>query len=453
MNPARVTVLKEGAQTTGPVLYWMSRDQRVADNWALSYAQSLALSAGSPLFVVFCLSPNFLGAAARQYEFMLAGLAQLESRLRRLNIAFKVLAGNPAEEIVRFAKRIKPGAIVSDFDPLRIKMEWRFEAAARLKIPFLEVDAHNIIPCRAVSGKLEYGAYTIRPKIKKRIGDFLDDLPPAVKKHPGEYPGEKNPPDWRRLLKSLGAAPSIPAVKEIVPGEKAARAALSSFLDQGLSKYDEARNDPNEDAQSGLSPYLHFGQISAQRVAVETVRRGDAAAAAAFLEELIVRRELADNFCLYNPFYDSPRGFPAWARETLNDHLKDAREYIYTTEEFEGARTHDELWNAAQAGMVAAGRMHGYMRMYWGKKILEWSETPEQAMRTAIYLNDKYELDGRDPNGYAGIAWCVGGVHDRPWPERKVFGKIRFMNWKGCASKFDVEKYIAGLTPGRARGG
>jgi Deoxyribodipyrimidine photo-lyase type II (EC 4.1.99.3) len=160
------------------------------------------------------------------------------------------------------------------------------------------------------------------------------------------------------------------------------------------------------------------------------------------LEELIVRRELSDNFCFYNASYDSLKGFPLWAKATLHDHRKDPRAYSYTLKELENAQTHDELWNAAQREMTLKGKMHGYLRMYWAKKILEWTETPVQALRIAIYLNYKYELDGRDPNSYTGIAWCIGGVHDRPWKEREIFGKIRYMSYRGMHSKFNVSEYI-----------
>jgi len=230
----------------------------------------------------------------------------------------------------------------------------------------------------------------------------------------------------------------------IKPGERAAKKMLDEFISNRLKDYDTYRNDPNKKGQSDLSSYLHFGQLSAQHVALE-VRNAkiEEKEKNAFLEELIVRRELADNFCFYNQYYNDFEGFPDWARKTLNDHRKDKREYIYPADVFEQAGTHDELWNAAQIEMNRTGKMHGYMRMYWAKKILEWTKNPEEAIKTSIYLNDKYELDGRDPNGYTGIAWSIGGVHDRPWFERPVFGKIRYMSSRGPQKKFDVQKYIA----------
>ncbi|MBN1298152.1 MAG: deoxyribodipyrimidine photolyase, partial [Actinobacteria bacterium] len=227
------------------------------------------------------------------------------------------------------------------------------------------------------------------------------------------------------------------------PGYANAINMLENFIENGLNIYDTKRNDPNEPAQSNLSPYIHFGQISAQRVALEIIKMDiDESKKETFLEELIIRRELSDNFCYYNPCYDSFEGFPAWARDSLDHHRPDKRDYIYTLEEFENAKTHDPLWNAAQMEMAKTGKMHGYMRMYWAKKILEWTSSPDEAVKYAVYLNDSYSLDGRDPNGYTGIAWSIGGVHDRAWNQRKVFGKIRYMSYNGCSRKFDILSYI-----------
>jgi len=245
--------------------------------------------------------------------------------------------------------------------------------------------------------------------------------------------------DWGAAQRSL-RADALSQANWIVPGEAAAMKQLDRFLDLKLDGYEKDRNDPNIDGQSGLSPYLHFGQVSSQRVALEVLRsRKDIGA---FLEELVVRRELSDNYCNYNQHYDDMQGFPAWARTSLIEHEKDRREYLYALQELENARTHDDLWNAAQQEMVRTGKMHGYMRMYWAKKILEWTASPAAAQTAAIYLNDRYELDGRDPNGYTGIAWSLGGLHDRAWKERAIFGKVRYMNFNGARRKFDVQAYI-----------
>lgn len=304
------------------------------------------------------------------------------------------------------------------------------------------MDAHNIVPCWIASPKQEYGAYTIRPKLNRHLPVFLEDFP-RLQKHP--YPWAPWPEhiDWAEVNRNLLVDKKIIEVNWAEPGEKAAQSSITRFIEEGLSMYNNDRNDPNRAGQSGISPYLHFGHISAQRVALEVLKKKSAQESRdAFLEELIVRRELSDNFCFYNDHYDSFECFPDWAKKTLNEHMKDKRPYLYGLEEFEKAQTHDDLWNAAQMEMVKRGKMHGYMRMYWAKKILEWTQSPMEAMKIAILLNDRYELDGRDPNGYAGIAWSVGGVHDRAWNERNVFGKIRYMSYNGCRSKFDVDAYI-----------
>jgi deoxyribodipyrimidine photo-lyase len=224
---------------------------------------------------------------------------------------------------------------------------------------------------------------------------------------------------------------------------------MRHFIGKKLNDYPAASRDPARDGLSNLSPYLHFGQIAAQRVALEVKASGATPDAQdGFLEELIVRRELADNFCLHNAHYDAPAGFPAWATRTLSEHTHDPRPYLYGRDRLEAADTHDDLWNAAQSQMVTTGKMHGYLRMYWAKKILEWTTSPAEALETVIGLNDRYELDGRDPNGYAGAAWSIGGTHDRAWGERPVFGKIRYMNYNGCKSKFDVAAYIRRVRDG-----
>lgn len=446
MRHERVTILKEGGDAPGTVAYWMSRDQRVNDNWALIFAQELAMEKRSPLVVVFCLAPQFLEATVRHYDFMLAGLKEVEQRLGALRIPFLVITGEPGNTIPAFVATNRIACLVSDFDPLRVKRQWKEQAARKVGIPFYEVDAHNIVPCRTASPKQEFGAHTIRKKIQRLLPEFLEDLP-KPKAHPWQKDGARTKTDWESLSRMLRADRAVKAVDWIVPGEKAAGKELRHFIEKKIGDYNTGRNDPSKDCQSNLSPYLHFGHLSAQRAALEAIRKvPDVRVRSSFLEELIVRRELSDNFCFYNPHYASFEGFPEWAKKTLDDHRNDRRFYRYSMEEFEGGATHDDLWDAAQLEMVLKGKMHGYMRMYWAKKILEWSGSPEEAMETAIYLNDRYELDGRDPNGYAGIAWSIGGVHDRAWGERNIFGKIRYMSYNGCRSKFDIRRYIENVS-------
>lgn len=437
----RIIKLKEGVIKKGTVCYWMSRDQRTDDNWALYYAQQLSLQNKSPLIVVFCLVADFLQAGFRQYDFMLKGLQQLESKLFDKNIAFYLLPGNPETEISKFIQKAKIALLITDFDPLKIKRNWKAKIARKIKIPFYEIDTHNIVPCRLASDKQEYGAYTIRPKITRLLPKFLIEIP-QIKKHPYNKSIGKNT-NWEKIYKNLKIDKSVSCVKWLLPGSNEAKKNLVSFIKEKLKNYPAYHNDPTKKSLSNLSPYLHFGQISAQRVALE-IKKSNAPKSAkeVFLEELIIRRELADNFCFYNTNYDNYKGFPHWVLKSLNAHLKDKRDYRYSLKNFENAKTHDPLWNKAQKEMVSTGKMHGFLRMYWCKKILEWSRDYKTALRIAIYLNDKYELDGRDPNGYTGIMWAIGGVHDRPWGKRKIFGNIRYMSYEGCRKKFDVDKYI-----------
>jgi len=448
VDPRRVRVLKEAElKRTGPVLYWMQRDQRAEDNWALLYAQELAVENKVPLIVVFNLVSSFLGATLRQYDFMLRGLFETKQILAQFNIPLVFAFGEPSESILKVVEGLKISSVVTDFNPIRLVRSWKRKLVDLLKIPVYEVDSHNIVPVFFVSQKQEYGAYTLRPKLMKFLNQFMTQFP-KLKKMPSENLSFeqinkfKDVDDVMRILKVDG---SVLPTESFEPGSTIGFKVLQQFLEHKLRSYDRFRNDPTVDVTSNLSPYLHFGQMAPQRVALEVGKFSGlyTEAVSSFLEELIVRRELADNFCLYNEEYDSTKAFPRWARETLEKHLDDKRTYIYELCDLENARTHDELWNAAQLQMVKTGKMHGYMRMYWAKKILEWTETPQRALEYSIYLNDKYELDGRDPNGYAGIAWAIGGVHDRPWIERAVFGKIRYMSYEGCKKKFDVKEYVS----------
>lgn len=442
VDPRRVRILKPGPEKPrSPVIYWMSRDQRAQDNWALLYAQQTATRLEAPLIVAFCVADSFLGATRRHYGFMLRGLAETIRALSRSGIPFCLLHGDPPSTLARLAASLKAGCIIGDFDPLRIKRRWKTALCRHASIPVMEVDAHNIVPTWVASQKQEYGAYTLRPKLSRLLPEFLTEFP-SLRPHPFVLADPPGSPQPLELLNTLPLDRSVDEVPAVVPGATAAVHQLGAFIESQLEHYPLANNDPNADCRSHLSPYLHFGQISAQRVALTIQRRPDSDASRAFLEQLIIRRELADNFCLWNDRYDTLAGLPPWARRTLDEHRSDQREYRYSHSQMEHARTHDPLWNAAQMEMLVSGQMHGYMRMYWAKKILEWSPDPADAYTTAIRLNDRYELDGRDPNGYTGVAWAVGGVHDRPWGERQIFGKIRYMNAAGCRRKFDTAAYI-----------
>lgn len=434
--------ISEGLRGNGPVFYWMSRDQRADDNWALLWAQQEALIHQRGLAVVFCLDPDYPGASLRHYLFLLKGLAELQQKLSKLNIAFHLLEGSPPAILPQFLKHHDGHVLVSDFDPLRIKQMWRQQVKTSVTMPYYEVDSHNIIPAWITSDKKEYAAYTIRPKINRILKEYLTEIP-KPRRHPHDCSFTSPPIDVQRLAHGV-ADKKTAEITWLQPGESAAMKAVHEALTHRLPDYATGRNDPCRQNQSGLSPYLHFGQLSAQRLALMVRGHQEISLESreAFLEELIIRRELADNFCLYEPEYDSFGGFHPWARKSLDEHRGDKREHIYSQAQFEQAETHDPLWNSCQHDLAAEGKLHGYLRMYWAKKILEWSPGPEEAMANAIALNDRYSLDGRDPNGYAGIAWSIGGVHDRAWAERPVYGKVRYMNAAGCRRKFDVDKYI-----------
>lgn len=456
----RIRKLNTHTYKQGIILYVMNREMRVHDNWALLHAQALSKKHNSELFVVYPLVTDFLGGTRRQLDFKIRCLKEISEKLYDLGISFNVLVDqkgkNVEAQINDFCASHNVGYIVTDFSPLKIHRYWVQEVTKKSSIPIDIVDAHNIVPVWVTSQKQEFAARTIRPKLYTLLPLFLDDFPQLKKadqKTCVRY-------DTSLLSKLTTDREDVTPVSWITPGEDAAHLVLQDFLKFRFELYDEKRNDPNSNYQSNLSPYLHYGNISAQKIVLlvlKHIKRNiadildkqkngsgeEATPESAFLEELIIRRELADNFCFYNTDYASFNGFPQWAQETLNAHRTDAREYIYTQKQFEHAQTHDELWNACQTEMVRTGKMHGYMRMYWAKKILEWTKTPEDAMKIAIYLNDTYELDGRDPNGYAGIAWSIGGVHDRAWFKRPVFGTIRYMNKNGCDKKFDTALYIA----------
>ena len=421
------------------VLYWMQRSQRAKFNHALEYAVQRANALGLPVVCYFGITDNFPEANLRHYAFMLEGLEETARRLSERGITPQIRLESPAEGAVELSE--KAALLVTDMGYLRVHREWRREVAAKSACRVIRVESDAVVPLEAATDKAEYAARTIRPRIHRHLDEYLVPMPEMKVENQGrvDIDGGISMEDFGKILEKLDVDRSVGPVSNFAGGYSAARARLDEFIESKLADYAEESNDPNAGVLSGLSPYLHFGQISPLEVALAVIESdldGED-----FLEQLIVRRELAFNFCHFREDYDSFPGFlPDWARKTLENHASDPREYIYSREEFERAKTHDRYWNAAQREMVRTGKMHGYMRMYWGKKILEWSTTPGDAYETAIYLNNKYELDGRDPNGYAGVGWCFG-LHDQAWKERPVFGKTRYMNDNGLRRKLDADKY------------
>lgn len=416
-NKKRVKMLnkhEEVPSDAAGVVYWMARDQRAQDNWALLFTQKLALKNKLPIHVVFCLTDKFLGATLRHYKFMLDGLEEVAEDLKKLNISFHLLRGEHSIEIPKFVTDFNIGCLVCDFSPLRIHREWVDKIKKNLpqNIPLVQVDAHNIVPIWTASDKQEYAARTIRKKINDKLEEFLTEFPPVIK-HPFKVEKEFQAKsiDWQEVLESLNVDTTVGEVDWIQPGYRNSIHMLDSFINKRLKLFGEKRNDPNVNALSNMSPYFHFGQIAVQRSIIEVKKHKSKATSKsveAFCEEAIVRRELSDNFCYYNKNYDNLKGIADWSLKTLNDHRKDKRDYVYSRKELDDAHTHDDLWNSAQIQLKKEGKMHGFLRMYWAKKILEWTSSPDEALEFAIYLNDRYNLDGRDPNGYVGCMWSIG---------------------------------------------
>lgn len=440
----RSRLINDGPIGEGPVFYWMDRDQRVEDNWALLYALETAQQINRPIAVVFNLETGFLQGGERQHLFKIDGLRQIQHQLDQLNIPFYIQNGhNTEQKLADFLGYFKPGAVVTDFSVLNRQRQWKAHLADQLDCALIEVDAHNIVPCWLASEKQEHAAWTLRRKLMPLLSDFLTDFPNIETVHQ-QWPEKPPEINWRELSSQMRQARPTGRLQWAKAGPEQAGLQLKSLINR-LKTTGYHPNDANRSGQSDLSPYLHYGHISPQRVALTIYNEPDIDrnTRERFLEQMIVRRELSDNFCFYNPDYNDFQGLPEWAQKTLNAHRNDPRPHLYSLKHFENGQTHDELWNACQLDMVHNGKMPGYLRMYWGKKILEWSKDPETALAIATELNDRYEIDGRDPNGYVGIAWCMGGVHDHPWKERPVFGKVRYMTDKACKRQFNVAQYIA----------
>ena len=436
------------------VAYYMHRDQRLQDNWAALYAQKLALADNLPLYVLAGISvknPQDACATRRHIDFSMGGLQEVAEECARRNIEFHLLTDHDKpmyQRILDFMEKSNVGCIVADFSPLRPHREQvqkLKEGMKKLNGPCLyQVDAHNVVPVWEASDKQEYAARTIRNKIMNKLHVFLTEFPPVIK-HPVKPTYTSDKIEWSKIKKSLNVDESVESVAWAKPGTRKGYEMLNSFVERRLRFYNDKRNDPNVKALSDLSPWFHFGQLAPQRAALYVKAEGGKfkEAVSSFIEESIVRSELSDNFCYYNPNYDNIKGGADWAKKTLEDHSKDKREYLYTRDELDAAKTHEDIWNAAQIQLKTEGKIHGFMRMYWAKKILEWTRSPEEALEFALYFNDRYSLDGSDSNGYVGCMWSIVGIHDQGWTERPIFGKIRFMNYAGCKRKFDIAKYSA----------
>jgi len=440
----RVTLRRAGVPSSEGhcVVYWMQRAQRGLDNPALDFAIESANALGRPIVVFFAPVPFYPRANSRHYQFLNQGIPDIAAALARRRVGF-VLRSFPNHSLIKFCDEVNASLVVGDENPMREPEVWRRSAAKKLRVPFWTVDADVIVPSKLLL-KQQYASHIIRPRLQALLPQFL---------LPSKNPSARTPWSGPLGLQSLPAdgdiaqgwnLPNSPApVATFRGGAVEAMRLLDNFVNRKLSGYAAQRNQPQHDGTSRLSPYLHFGHISPLTVAL-AVEKSDAPKAAkeAFLNQVVTWRELAVNLVRFNSDYDNFECGEPWAHRSLARHAQDHRPVLYTEKQMEQAETHDQLWNAAQMQMVNTGWMHNYVRMYWGKKILEWSPSAARAYQTAVRLNDKYELDGRDPNGYAGIAWSIVGKFDRPWFERPIFGQIRYMSGQSTGRKFDSQQYI-----------
>ena len=444
IQEARVQNLNDEEVRDGDyVLYWMQSSQRAQQNHALEYAVQQANDLDQRLFVVFGLTDDYPEANLRHYAFMLEGLKDAQEALAKRGIKLVVRKGSPDEVAIEAGR--DASLVVTDRGYMRPQKKWRERVAGEAGCLVTQVESDVVVPVELASGKQEHAARTLRPKINEHLEGFLDDLTPTKveKQSTNMRVGGLDLSDIEGVLDGMDLDRSVGALSHLYKGGTSeAKKMFRRFLTSNFDGYVEHRNQPQTDDISHMSKYLHFGHISPIWLALEA-RNSNASKdnVESFVEELVVRRELSMNFVYYNDDYDSFSNLPGWAKETLREHKSDEREYVYTTKQLENGETHDEYWNAAMREMVHTGYMHNYMRMYWGKKILEWSNTPEYAYRTTLYLNNKYFLDGRDPNSFANVAW-VFGQHDRGWTEREVYGKVRYMSSGGLERKTKPGQYV-----------
>ena len=395
INPARIFEFNNKLVKNGEIIYLCEREVRAKDNFALQFALQKSKELNLPLKIIH---PKINYEYNLKQKFIDSQIAQAGMQFKNIGLDFEIIEKSPAEII----KNLKPALLIIDFNPI-LKRDYLKNADFKI----YEIDGHNIIPARFVSDKQEYSAATLRRKIYYNIYSFLTEF--------DNLTTEKVEADY----------------------------VLENFIKNKLQYYAEYKNDISKDVLSGLSKYINLGFISSQRVALEVIKSGVSDInKEVFLEELVVRKELADNFCLYSKNYKDFTSTPNWAKVSLENHMYDIRPYIYSTEELEKAKTHDTLWNATQIQLIREGTIHGYLRMYWAKKILEWTLSPDEALKMAIYLNDKYAYDAPSANGYVGILWAIAGLHDRAFVDYPITGKIRRMTYDSLKRKYDLGDYL-----------
>jgi len=446
------------------VLLWVQRAKRTAGNPALNLAADLAHALDLPIFAVFALVESYPSATLRAYTFLGEALDELPAAFAARGIGWQLRIGAPGTVIPQAASELGAAIVVTDQDTMPLGRKWRTEVAQQLNVPLVAVDTDTVVPTATFPGP-EHASHTIRPKLWKRIAadGLLDPIPAPRSVRPWTASLDPGPDplsviDTFPINRAVGPSPTFRGTRS------EAEQRLTAFVADHLADYAELRNFPDRRCQSMLSAYLHFGVMGPVEIARTCIDARSSSGGfisprnisvippepavedlslQVFLDELITQRELAINYALRTPGFDRWQSVPEWARLSMEGHAADAKLHQYTEEQLERGETHDQLWNAAQRQMVHEGYMPNYLRMYWAKQMAYWLETPEQAFNLAIRLNDTYQLDGRDPNGYSGVAWSLGGRHDRPFPPNKpVLGLIRPMGLRGMRKKFDVDGYI-----------
>lgn len=443
--PERIKRLNDQEDRGGDyVLYWMEQSRRATCNHALEFAVRQANERGQRLLVCFVAAKSEPKMTLRQATFMMEGIQQTRDQITSRGIKMVVRCGHPVEVIGSLAE--DASMVVCDRGYLRHQKSWRADLADNLNCSLLQVESDAVVPVDTVSDKREYAARTIRPKIHEHLDDFLEELSTtAIEKDSTSLSvSGEDVSKIEFVLDQMNLDRSVPAVSDrFRGGSSQASAKLKQFMEGKLPDYTDDRSSPEQESLSHMSMYLHFGQISPLEIAlkIKETSSGKQKDRDSYLEELIVRRELSQNFANFTDDYDAYSCLPDWAQETLDDHRGDPRDHPYTITEMEDSETDDQYWNAAMREMRHTGYMHNHMRMYWGKQILAWTNTPDYAYRVALELNNKYFLDGNDANSFANVAWLFGN-HDRAFGEREVFGKVRTMTASGLQRKAEPQKYV-----------
>ncbi|HEY9217144.1 MAG TPA: deoxyribodipyrimidine photo-lyase [Phenylobacterium sp.] len=444
IQPSRIKTLADRPEREGGryVLYWMQQSQRAVFNPALELAIETANARGLPVLVGFGLTADYPEANARHYAFLLQGLADVGDELARRGVGFALRLGTPHQVALELSRQA--ALVVCDRGYLKPQVAWRRALAEAIDCALWQVEGDVVVPVETASTKHEYAARTLRPKVQRQMDDYIVPLAAREVARRWQEPPVIDVPLDRidQALAQLKVDGSVPPVRRFTGGYGQARRRLEAFLEDGFARYGAERGKPEAAAASHMSPYLHYGHISPVEIAlaVREAAGGPSEDRSAYLEELIVRRELAMNHVTFEPAYDDYAAIPDWARKTLAAHAGDPRPHLYTPDELEAGRTHDRYWNAAMLEMRSTGYMHNHLRMYWGKKVLEWSPDPKTAFDTLLRLNNRWFLDGRDANSFMNVAW-IFGLHDRPWGARPVFGTVRSMGLN-TFKKFDAEAYV-----------